>query len=65
MGATKRMDNPTRINAMSQERIQINRKSDSNPKLIDTNASVTKKVVTALMMVANFISINLGICFYE
>ena len=65
MGATKRMDNPTRINAMSQERIQIKRKFDSNPKLIDTSASVTKKVVMALMIAANFISINLGICFYE
>jgi hypothetical protein len=55
------MDSATKIKAMNQLRIQINKKSLVNPRFIETNANVTKKVVIKLIKLANRKSAILGI----
>lgn len=56
MGAKYKIEIPTKINAIAQVLIQINRKLGLNPKLIETITNVTKKVVIKLIKVANLIS---------
>jgi hypothetical protein len=47
------MDSATKIKAINQLRIQINKKSLVNPRFIETNTNVTKKVVIKLIKLAN------------
>ena len=56
MGAKYKIEIPTKINAIAQVLIQINRKLGLNPKFIETITNVTKKVVIKLIKVANLIS---------
>ncbi len=56
IGAKNKIEIPTKINAIAQVLIQINRKLGLNPKLIETITNVTKKVVIKLIKVANLIS---------
>ncbi len=59
-----KIENPTKINAINQVLIQINRNFSGNPfKLIRTSMKETKNVVTKLIVTAKAISFLEGLAF--
>jgi hypothetical protein len=61
MGATYNIERPTNTNAINQERNHMDINLSVKPMFTETSTKVTKKVVTKLIIIANFMSLLLGL----